>query len=93
MNNSGAVIAIMNPWTREPQFVLKCNSKMTKIYENNDAISRLYRFYPKDVQLRTARSFGINKAANDLYGEFLLDKVDQIYLQEHPVKLIKTNSR
>ena len=88
-NNPGAVIAIMNPWTREPQFVLKDNGRVTKIYENNNAISRFYRFYPKDVQLRTAGSLGLGKVSDDYFGQFKHDKVDQIRLQEHPVKFDK----
>ena len=87
-NNPGAVIAIMNPWTGEPQFVLKNNGKRTKVYENNDAISRFYRFYPKDIQTIVTKA---QSPSSQMLGQFKHDKVDQIRLQEHPVRFNKDN--
>src|SRR5689334_20045194 len=77
----------MNPWTREPYFVLKSNGRVVKLYENNDSISPFYRFYPKDEQSLENRKHSSSK----LVGEFKHDQVDEIRLQEHPVKIYLKN--
>ena len=57
------------------------NFIMEMVYQNTTNI------IPKDVQKKAAESMGIRgKLASDLYGEWKEDKLDQIRLQEHPVK-------
>ena len=85
-NNPDSVIAVMNPLTHEPQFVIKNKDDVTKLYHGN-GLSKYYKYFPKDVQKKAAESMGIKgKIASDLYGKWKEDKLDQIRLQEHPVK-------
>ena len=85
-NNPDSVIAVMNPLTHEPQFVIKNKDEVTKLYHGN-GLSKYYKYFPKDVQKKTGESMGVRgKIASDLYGKWKEDKLDQIRLQEHPVK-------
>ena len=71
----------MNPLTHEPQFVIKNKDDVTKLYHGN-GLSKYYKYFPK-----AADSIGIRgNIASDLYGQWKEDKLDQIRLQEHPVK-------
>ena len=59
---------------------------MTKLY-HKEGLSKFYKYYDPDVQQRAAESMGIRgRIASDLYGKWKHDKLDQIRLQEHPVK-------
>ena len=85
-NNPESVIAVMNPLTHEPQFVIKNKDDITKLYHGK-GLSKYYKYFPKDVQKKAAESMGIRgKIESDLYGQWKEDKLDQIRLQEHPVK-------
>ena len=85
-NNPDSVIAVMNPLTHESQFVIKNKDDVTKLYHGN-GLSKYYKYFPKDVQKKAADSIGIRgRIASDLYGQWKEDKLDQIRLQEHPVK-------
>ena len=76
----------MNPLTHEPQFVIKNKDDVTKLYHGK-GLSKYYKYFPKNVQKKAAESMGIRgKIASDLYGQWKEDKLDQIRLQEHPVK-------
>ena len=85
-NNPNNVIAVMNPLTHEPQFVIKNKGEITKLYHEK-GMTKYYKYYPKDVQQIAAKSLGIKgKIATDLYGKWKEDKLDQIRLQEYPIK-------
>ena len=85
-SNEHKIFAVMNPLTHEPQFVMKNKGDVTKLY-HQDGLSKFYKYYNQDVQRGAAKSMGIKgRIASDLYGEWKLDKLDQIRLQEHPVK-------
>ena len=84
--NEHKVIAVMNPRTHEPDFVIKNKGDVTKLYHNK-GLSKYYKYYDKDVQSKAAESMGIRgKIADDLYSKWKHDKLDQIRLQEHPIK-------
>ena len=84
--NEHKVIAVMNPLTHEPEFVIKNKGDVTKLYHNK-GLPKYYKYYDKDVQDKAAESMGIKgKVAHDLYSKWNHDKLDQIRLQEHPVK-------
>ena len=84
--NEHKVIAVMNPLTHEPELVIKNKGDVTKLYHNK-GLSKYYKYYDKEVQKKAAKSIRIEgKIADDLYGKWKHDKLDQIRLQEHPVK-------
>ena len=80
-NNPGEVIAVMNPWKREPYFVLRNEGKVTKLYADTDK-SRYGR------HANTMRKFitGTYRPSDGMYGELNYDKIDEIRLQEYSVK-------
>ena len=85
-SNEHKIFAVMNPLTHEPQFVMKNKGDVTKLY-HKDGLSKFYKYYELEVQQRASRSMGIRgRVASDLYGEWKHDKLDQIRLQEHPIK-------
>ena len=85
-SNEHKIFTVMNPLTHEPQFVMKNKGDVTKLY-HQDGLSKFYKYYNQDVQRGAAKSMGIKgRIASDLYGEWKHDKLDQIRLQEHPVK-------
>ena len=85
-NNKHKIIAVMNPFTHEPQFVLKNKEDKTKLY-HKDGLLKFYKYYEPDVQQRAAESMYIRgRIANDLYGNWKHEKLYQIRLQEHPIK-------
>ena len=85
-NNEHKIFAVMNPLTHEPQFVLKNVGGITKLYHNK-GLSKFYKYYGQDVQQIAAESMGIRgRIASDLYGRWKYGKLDQIRLQEYPVK-------
>ena len=84
--NEHKVIAIMSSLTHEPEFVIKNKGDVTKLYHNK-SLSKYYKYYDKDVQKKSAESIRIEaRIANNLYGKWKHDKLDQIRLQEHPIK-------
>ena len=73
--NEHKVIAVMNPITHEPDFVIKNKGDVTKLYHNK-GLSKYYKYYDKDVQNKAAESMGIKgKIAGDLYGKWKHDKI------------------
>ena len=85
-DNPDRVIAVINALTHEPQFVIKNKNDVTKLYHGN-GLSKYYKYFPEDVQKKAAESMGIRgRITRDLYGKWKEDKLDQIRLQEHPIK-------
>ena len=85
-NNEHKIFAVMNPLTHEPQFVLKSKGDVTKLY-HKDGLSKFYKYYDRDVQQIAGKSIGVKgRIAGNLYGNWKHDKLDQIRLQEHPIK-------
>ena len=52
-NNLDSAIAVMNPLTHEPQFVIKNKDDVIKLYHGN-GLSKYYKYFPQDVQKKAA---------------------------------------
>ena len=81
-SHPGEAIAVMNPWSREPYFVLKNNGRQIKLY-HGQGLSKYYSKYPQEIRTMMTKA---HAPSSEFFGEVNEDKVDEIRLQKHPVK-------
>ena len=77
-DNPSKTIAVMNPKTGYPKFVLKYHNGFIKLYDNEGTISKFYDYEGKPEHR------GIPK---EYYGKFIPGKVDEIRLQRQDVDI------
>ena len=77
-DNPSRTIAIMDPKTGYPKFILKYHEGMVKLYDSEDTISKFYDYTGKPEDK------GIPK---EYYGKFIPNKVNEIRYQRHDVDI------
>ena len=78
----------MNPRTGIPSFVLSYEKDHIKFYPNfSKYLSKFYDFNPNKDPRRFADAVNEGSASGDYYGKFKEDVVNNIILQEHPMRI------
>ena len=76
------------PWSGIPRFVLSYEKDGIKFYPNfSKYLSRFYDFNPDVDPRKYADVLYKGSTSQDYYGKFKEDKMDEIILQEHPVRV------
>ena len=84
----GGVLAVMDPWSGIPRFVLSYEKDGIKLYPNfSKYLSRFFDFNPDVDPKKYADVLYKGSVSEDYYGKFKEDKVDEIILQERPVRV------
>ena len=88
VRNTGGVLAVLEPWSGIPRFVLSNEEDGIKFYPNySKFLSQFYDFNPDVDPRRFANVLYKGEVAQDYYGKFKEDEVDDIILQEYPVRV------
>ena len=88
VRDSGGVLAVMNPATGIPRFVLSYDKDHIKFYPYfSKYISKFYDFDPNKDPRRFADQMIGGSASGDYYGRFKRDQVKNIILQDHSMKI------
>ena len=75
------IIAVLNPLTGEPQFVIKNKGNITKLYRGDGMLP----YFTKYTENQRIETFKFQRPKSGLYGSFKQDKVDEIRLQKNMV--------
>ena len=88
IRDTGGVLAVMNPATGIPSFVLSYEKDHIKFYPYfSKYISKFYDFNPNKDPRRFADAITHGSASGDYYGRFKEDVVNNIIFQDHPMKI------
>jgi len=88
VRKTGGILAVMDPWSGIPRFVLSYGEDGIKFYPNySKSLSRYYDFNPDVDPRRFADVLYRGSVSQDYHGKFKEDEVDDIILQEHPVRV------
>jgi len=88
VRRTGGVVAVLDPWSGIPRFVLSYGEDGIKFYPNYSKLLSLYYDFNPDVDPRKFSDVLYKGSiSQDYYGKFKEDEVDDIILQEYPVRV------